>query len=56
MGLPLKNLVKIKASPLKNSNFFHSSATKIPNFYNLPLENSWPLVLTQGGTDIKLMQ
>ena len=39
MGLPLKNFVKIKASPLKNSIFFHSILKEILNFFNLPLEN-----------------
>ena len=40
MGLPLKNFVKIKASPPKNSIFFNSTPKEILNFYNLPQENS----------------
>ena len=40
MGFPLKNFVKIKASPPKNSIFCYSTPKKILNFYNLPLENS----------------
>ena len=40
MGLPLKNFVKIKASPPKNSIFFNSTPKEILNLYNLPLENS----------------
>ena len=40
MGLPLKNFVKIKASPPKNSISFYPTPKEILNFYNLPLENS----------------
>ena len=40
MVLPLKNLVKIKTSPPKNSIFFYSTPKEILSFYNLPLENS----------------
>ena len=51
MALPLKNFMKIKASPPKNSIFFYSTPKEILNFYDLPLENS--LVLQPGGADIK---
>ena len=34
----LKNFVRIKASPLKNSKFFYSTPKEILNFYNLSLE------------------
>ena len=37
--IPVKNFVKIKASPPKNSIFFYSTPEEILNFYNLPLEN-----------------
>ena len=47
MGLPLKNFVKIKASPPKNSIYFYSTPKEILNFYNLPLENS--MVPQPGG-------
>ena len=47
MGLPLKNFVKIKASPPKNFVFFNSTPKEILNFYNLPLENS--MVPHRGG-------
>ena len=40
MVLPLKNLVKIKTSPPKNSIFFSLTPKEILSFYNLPLENS----------------
>ena len=40
MGLPLKNIVKMKASPPKNSIFFYSTPKEILNLYNVPLENS----------------
>ena len=36
----LKNFVKIKTSPSKNSIFFYSTPKEILSFYNLPLENS----------------
>ena len=55
--IPLKNFVKIKASPPKNSIFVYSISTpkEILNFYNLPLENS---MVPQpggggGGADVK---
>ena len=51
MGLPLKNFVKIKASPPKNSIFFYSTPKEILTFYNLPPENS--MVPQPGGADIK---
>ena len=51
MALPLKNFVKIKASPPKNSTFFYSTPKEILNFYNLPLENS--LVFQPEGAGIK---
>ena len=47
MGLPLKNFVKIKASPPKNSIFSYSTPKEILNFYNLPLKNS--MVPQPGG-------
>ena len=47
----LKNFVRIKASPLKNSKFFYSTPKEILNFYNLSLENS--MVPQPGGADIK---
>ena len=47
----LKNFVRIKASPLKNSKFFYSTPEEILNFYNLSLENS--MVPQPGGADIK---
>ena len=47
----LKNFVRIKASPLKNSKFFYSTPKEILNFYNLSLENS--KVPQPGGADIK---
>ena len=37
---PLKNFVKIKASPQTNFIFFYSAPKEILNFYNSPLENS----------------
>ena len=40
IGLHLKNFVKIKASPPKNSIFSYSTPKEILNFYNLPLKNS----------------
>ena len=40
MGLPLKNFVKIEASPPMNTIFFFSTPEEMLNFYNLPLENS----------------
>ena len=46
----LKNFVRIKASPLKNSKFFYSTPKEILNFYNLSLENS--MVPQPGGADI----
>ena len=39
-GSTLKNFVKIKASPQKNSIVFYSTPEEILNFYNFPLENS----------------
>ena len=39
MVLPLKNLVKIKTSPPKNSIFSYSTSKEILSFYNLPLGN-----------------
>ena len=53
MGLPLKNFVKIKASPPKNSIFFNSTPKEILNFYNLPQENSVAPQPGGGGADIK---
>ena len=47
MGLPLKNFVKMKASPPKNSIFFYSTPKEILNLYNVPLENS--MVPQPGG-------
>ena len=47
----LKNFVKIKTSPSKNSIFFYSTPEEILSFYNLPLENS--MVPQPGGADIK---
>ena len=38
--MDLKNLVKVKASPVKNSIFFFSSPKEILNFYDLPLKKS----------------
>ena len=49
--IPLKNFVKIKASPPKNSIFFLLYPYRNPQFYNLPLENS--MVPQPGGADIK---
>ena len=54
MGFPLKNFVKIKASPPKNSIFCYSTPKKSLNFYNLPLENSMvPQPGGGGGAAIK---
>ena len=52
MGLPLKNFVKIKASPPKNSIFFNSTPKEILNFYNLPQENS---VAPQPGGGVRIL-
>ena len=50
MGLPLKNFVKMKASPPKNSIFFYSTPKEILNLYNVPLENSMvPQPGAEGG-------
>ena len=57
MSLPLKNFVKMKASPPKNSIFFYSTPKEILNLYNVPLENSMvPQPGAEGGggeADIK---
>ena len=53
MGLPLKNFVKIKASPPKNSIFFNSTPKEILNFYNLPQENS--VAPQPGGGGVRIL-
>ena len=50
VGLPVKNFVKIKASPPKNPIFFYSTPKEILNVYNLPMENS--MVPQLGGVQI----
>ena len=56
MGLPLKNFVKMKASPPKNSIFFYSTPKETLNLYNVPLDNSMvrqPGAEGGGEVDIK---
>ena len=50
---PVKNFVKIKASPPKNSIFFYSTPEEILNFYNLPLENY--MVPQPGGGGVRIL-
>ena len=53
--VPLKNFVKIKASPPKNSIFFYPAIEQIRNFYNLPLKNSMvPLPGSRGGGGVQM--
>ena len=56
-SLPLKNFVKIKASPSKNSISFYSTPKENLNFYNLPWRVKSVLIRGEGvcggGTDIK---
>ena len=56
MGVPLKNFVKIKASPPKNSIFFYPTTKEIHNFYNFPLKNSMvPLRRGGGGGGVQIL-
>ena len=50
VGLPVKNFVKIKASP-QRIHIFYSTPKEILNFYILPMENS--MVPQLGGADTK---
>ena len=43
----LKNFVRIKASPLKNSKFFYSTPKEILNFITYPWRTPW--FLNQGA-------
>ena len=56
MGFPLKNFVKIKASPPKNSIFCYSTPKKNLIFYNLPLENSMVPQPEEGGGGVRLLK
>ena len=50
VGLPVKNFVKIKASP-QRIHIFYSTPKEILNFHILPMENS--MVPQLGGADTK---
>ena len=49
MGLRLKNFMKIKTPPPKNSILFYCTPKGILSFYDLPLKNSMVLQLKVGG-------
>ena len=55
MGLPLKNFVKIEASPPMNTIFFFSTPEEMLNFYNLPLENSVVPQPEGGGGGVRIL-
>ena len=50
--IPLKNFVKIKASPPKNSMFFYSTPKEILNFITYPWRIPW--FLNQGVRILKI--